>query len=88
MTHFEKRPLPTLDDAVAFAREMVPRLKWPSIVIKEGSTEEGGEGLVLKPAQDCWIIAYDPAPSQDVRGDERIWVEKVSGVVVKMSLDD
>ena len=88
MTHFSKRPLLTMDEAVAFAREMVPRLKWPSIVITEGNTDQGGEGLLLKTAQDCWIIAYDPAPSEHDRGDERIWVEKSTGVVVKMSLND
>ena len=88
MTRFEKRPLPTQDDALAFAQEMVPRLKWGSIVIAAGSTDQGGDGLLLKACSDCWIITYDPAPGEDRRGDETVWIEKATGVVVKMSLDD
>jgi hypothetical protein len=84
----DKRPLPTRDDALFYAREMVPKLKWDSISIEEGNTETGGPGLVMKPCEDCWIISYDPAPARDQKLEERIWVEKVTGVVVKMVLDD
>ena len=87
MSRFTSRPLPTKDDALAFAREMVQREKWTSIKISEGTTKDGGEGLVLRACADCWIIAYDPSPTE-APGDERIWVEKSTGVVVKMILDD
>lgn len=83
-----KRPLPTKDDALAFAREMVPRAKWETIAIAEGSTADGGDGLLLKEAADCWIFSYDPLPGENDHGDERLWVEKATGVVVKMSLEE
>ena len=82
------RPLPTKDDAVAYAREMVPRAKWPSIAIEEGSTDDGGPGLIMKAWKDCWIITYDPSASEKEKAEERIWVAKETGVVVKMVLDD
>lgn len=83
-----KRPLPTRDDALAFAREMVPEVKWPSIAISSGSTDDGGAGLLMRPSADCWIIAYDPSPSASEVLEERVWVEKSTGVVVKMMLED
>lgn len=87
MNALDKRPLPERADAVAFAQEMVPRAKWPSIVIDSGSTEDGGDGLLLKACADCWIIGYDPSASAEVL-EERVWVDKTTGVVVKMMLDD
>jgi len=83
-----KRPLPARDDALAFAREMVPQAKWPSITISSGSTDDGGGGILMQPCADCWIIAYDPSPSESETLEERVWVEKATGVVVKMMLED
>ncbi len=83
-----KRPLPTREDALAFAREMVPKAKWETIVVEEGSTEQGGDGLLLKASADCWILTYDPLDSEKEKGEERLWVEKATGVVVKMSLEE
>jgi hypothetical protein len=83
-----KRPLPTKEDALAFAREMVPRAKWGTIELAEGSTDDGGEGLLLQAARDCWILSYDPLPGEKERGEERVWVEKATGGVVKMSLEE
>ena len=39
----KKRPLPTRDEALAFAREMVPPSKWRTIAVAEGGTRDGGE---------------------------------------------
>ena len=83
----DKRPLPTREDALAYAREMVPKAKWPSISIAEGGTQDGGDGLLLKESGDCWIIGYDPSPTEEVL-EERLWVEKATGVVAKMVLED
>ena len=83
----DKRPLPTQDDALAYAREMVPRAKWGTIQLESGSTDDGRPGLIMKPSADCWVITYDPSPSEEVL-EERIWVDKATGVVVKMMLDD
>jgi len=88
MSGLAKRPLPTQDDALAFAREMVPQAKWSTIRLAEGSTDDGGDGLLLRRAADCWIITYDPLPGAQERGEERVWVEKATGGVVKMSLEE
>lgn len=87
MSRFASRPLPTREEAAAFAREMVPQAKWPTIEIAEGSTDDGGDGILLRECADCWIISYDPAAPPE-KGEERVWVEKSSGIVVKMALDD
>jgi hypothetical protein len=84
---FAARPLPTRDEALAYAKEMVQKEKWDTIAIVEGSTEDGGDGLLLRPAEACWIISYDAAPMGET-GEEKVWVEKSSGVVVKMVLED
>jgi hypothetical protein len=83
-----KRPLPDRDAALAYAREMVPQAKWGSIVVESGGTDQGGGGLLLQACADCWIITYDPAPSAAETLEERIWVDKATGVVVKMMLED
>lgn len=83
-----KRPLPSRDDALAYAREMVPQAKWRTIVIESGGTDDGGGGLLMQPCADCWIITYDPSPSASETLEERIWVDKATGVVVKMMLED
>lgn len=85
--NLDKRPLPTKDDALAYAREMVPKAKWGTIEITSGSTDEGGGGMIMQPCADCWIILYDPSPTEETL-EERIWVDKTTGVVVKMMLDD
>jgi hypothetical protein len=77
-----KRPLPTREDAVAYAREMLPEAKWPTIVVASGTTDDGGDGIQLQDSRDCWIITYA------LEGEERLWVDKATGVVVKMVLDE
>lgn len=83
-----KRPLPDREAALAYAREMVPQAKWSSIDISSGGTDDGGGGLLMQPCADCWIITYDPSPAASETLEERIWVEKSTGVVVKMMLED
>ena len=82
MSEVAKRPLPTEDDALAYAREMVPREKWDTIRVVSGTTDDGGPGLLLAESADCWIISYA------IEGEEKLWVDKASGVVVQMVLDD
>ena len=82
MKELPKKPLPTKDDALTYAREMVPPNRWDTIEIAEGTTDDGGDGILLKPCEDCWIITYLTT------GEERLWVDKSNGVVVKMVLDD
>lgn len=77
-----KRPLPAPEDAAVFAREMVPSARWTTIKIESGTTEDGGGGIILRDCDDCWIISYT------IEGEERMWVDKATGVVVKMMLDD
>lgn len=84
----DKRPLPAKEDALAFAREMVPPSKWKTIVIVAGSTKDGGDGLLLQACDACWIITYDPYDSDEEAGEERVWVSKAAGVVVKMALEE